>query len=138
MRRRGDGQAELADDDLGGHRLDPSMIEIEHAHSGVVHDIRGEADRDGEGAGHVDADVLMGQGSLEGDVDGAGRKVEKGVSLDEGPHEGSSAMVALDGFAAAYPSIDDEDFVRGASPVEFGEEEDGGEDEDQEADEGSA
>ncbi len=48
-----------------------------------------------------------------------GVKSKKCAALDQGPDESSSAMVALNGFVVADPSIDHEDSIRGTSAVEF-------------------
>ena len=69
--QRGDSQAQLADDDFRGHRFDSFMVEVKHADSGIIHDLGRDADSNGKCAGHVDADVLMGQGPFQWDMDSA-------------------------------------------------------------------
>jgi hypothetical protein len=59
-------------------------VEVEQSLGGVVHEHRVGGDADGEGRGHVDADVVERERAFEGDVDDHGLEGEVGVVLDEG------------------------------------------------------
>src|SRR5439155_1691751 len=81
----------------------------EEALGGVVHQDVVGVDADGEGAGGVDADVVLGEGALEGDVDDQGLQGHVGVVVDQGADEGAAAVEALGGAVAADPAVDDAD-----------------------------
>ncbi len=75
------------------------------------------ADGHREDAGHVDADVLDGQGALERDLDLDRLQVEEGVVLDQRHDEGRAAVDALRGVALAHLAEDHQDAVARAAFV---------------------
>ena len=113
----GDHHAHLAHDDFRSQVADFLPGAAQQARGGVLHDFRQGGDAHDEGGGDVHADVLGGEGALEGHVNVDGVQVQVAVGLEDRKHEGGTAVVAFGGLARAHLAEDDEDFVRRAHAV---------------------
>ena len=114
---RRDDLAHLAEDDFLGELRDLRVIESEQTLGGVAHLVRIGRDADGEGRGNADADVLLGKGVVELDVDRHRAQVEKLVVLDDGQDEGRAAVHAARATAFADASVNNQNAVRRAPLV---------------------
>ena len=120
---RGDHLPQLAKDDVAGLLLEFQDVQTQQTDGGVLHHIFISADGHGEDARHVDADVLDGERTLEGNLDLDRIEVEVGIVLDERDHEGGTAVDAPCRVAAAGLAVDHQHPVRGAALVAPGNEE---------------
>ena len=108
---RCDRQTKLTEDDFFGHVLDGGLVEVQQAHGCVLHDGGFRVDTDGKRRRYVDADVLLGKGVLEVDVNGHRLEVEEGVVLHERPDDFSAAVVTLRRAGALCVTVNDENLV---------------------------
>ncbi len=140
----GDDQAELAEDDVHGQLLDLLELQAQQALGGVLHHAGLGGHAHGEPAGHVDADVLAGQGVLQIHGDGHGGQIQELIGLDHRPDEGRAAVDALGAaggavLVAAHLTVDDHHPVGGALLVPLDDEhQQGKDDEDDDADQNHA
>ena len=114
---RGDDEAQLTEEDVGGNVLNVVRVLAEQAFGCVGHALRFGGNTDGESAGHIHADVLLTQRVGQVTLDGDGREVEEGVVLKHGPDEGGAAVDTACGadaplFVATGFTVNDQDFVR--------------------------
>lgn len=114
---RRENHAHLAEDDVLGQFADGLVGESQHAFGGVFHRARLGGDPDREGGGRVDADVLLGQGTSQLDVDRNRDEIEELVVLDHRPDEGGAAMYAPGAQPFADLAVHHQYLVRGA-PLE--------------------
>ncbi len=123
----GDDLPHLAEDDFLGELRDLRAVEAEQALGGVAHFVGIGGDADGEGRGHADADVLLGERVVQLDVDRHRAQVEELVVLNDGQNERRAAVHAARAAALADAAVDDEHAVRGAALVAGEEADEGGE-----------
>ncbi len=114
----GDHLAELAEDDVAGLLLDFLDAKPQKPDRRVLHGFLIGADGHGEHAGHVDADVLHGQGALEGDFDLDRLQAQKGVILNERQDQARPAVQAARArWAAGHLAEYDQNTIAGAALV---------------------
>ena len=121
-RKRGDHEAELAEDDVLRLVADLVVVEVEEPLRSVVHQHGIGRHADGEGRRHIHADVVERQRARERNVDH--HRLERQIRpvLDERPHERAAAVDAAAGAAAADAAEDHEDAVRRAAAIAAGDE----------------
>ena len=107
----GDDETHLSVNDVGDEVLLVVHRESEHTLSGVLHHFGVGADGNGDGRGHVYADVLRRDGARELAVYLHRLHREEVVALDDRPHEGSSAVVELRRLRSAGLTVNDEHLV---------------------------
>ena len=131
----GDNQTHLAENDVLSQLLYLHQLQTQQPLGRVLHGARFGGNADGKPGGHVDADVLAGQGIFQIHADGHGGQIHVLVRLDDGLDERGAAVDAFGAAGGAVLvgadfTVDDHDLVRGALLVALDQEQQQGEDDD--------
>ena len=110
----GDHEAQLAEDDFAGQLLDVRLAHPEKTHGGGVHHRGIRIQRHGEGAGHIDADVVGRQRAAQVHLQLYGLKRHELVRLNDRNDESTTTVQSLGRLATCDLAVDDKDLVGGA------------------------
>ena len=113
----GNDETQLSEEDVSGQFLNLLRRLSEQTFCGSQHALRLRADTHGEATRHVHADVLLRQGIRQVRIDANRRQGKVSIILDDGPHEGTTAVHTFGTLAVTTIAINHQNLVTGAATI---------------------